>query len=62
MMDKKLKELNIPIPLQYDWMRKTKLSSMYYPCSHVILPVDISKADSDFLKYNIVEGDIDNVI
>ena len=55
MLDKKLKELKMPIPEKYEWMRKTKLSIPYYPCSHKVKPIDISAADPDFLKYNIVE-------
>lgn len=61
MLDKKLKELKLPIPVEYDWMRKTKLSSMYYPYSHTVKPIDMTTADPDFLKYNIVEGEIENV-
>ena len=57
MLDKMLKEHDLPLPDDYEWMRKTKLSSIYYPCSHVIIPIDLKTADMDFLKYNIVEED-----
>ena len=62
MLDKKLADLDLPIPEEYNWMRKTKLDAMYYPCSHSIRPIDLATADPDFLKYNIVEGDVDDVI
>ena len=62
MLDKKLIELDSPIPDKYEWMRKTRLSVTYYPFSHTVLPIDLKTADPDFLKYNIVEGEIENVV
>lgn len=61
---------HIPIYTKYNYIRQYKLEDMYYPTSirikATIMNVSIDDyckdAIPEFLKYNIVEGDLFNVI
>lgn len=65
------KENDIPLYTGYDWLRKQKLPKLIIPTSiYAIMyleklssiPEDImAQAIPEFLKYNILEGDIRNV-
>lgn len=72
MMDYISKENNIPICRDYDKMRKCKLPKPVYPAS-VIAMCEVMKDEKpkeqalrsaipEFLNYNIIEGEVRNVI
>lgn len=71
MVDYISKENSIPLCTKYDWLRKLKLPELAIPVS-IRLGMKIFKSDEilkeaykdaipEFLKYNILEGDIRNV-
>lgn len=72
MLDTVSKENNFPLCEEYDDLRKQKLDSMLFPDSVIALSVvqnseqpkedAIREALPEFLKYNIIESDIRNVI
>lgn len=59
---------NLPICTDYDYLRKTKLNQMIIPSSILALNDEaateaaMKKAIPEFLKYNIVEAEVRNVI
>ena len=61
MVDKQLKRLDLKPAKQYRDLRRLKMATPVYPMSSYFAELDWSGADPDFLKYNIVEGEIDNV-
>ena len=69
MVDYLSKINGIPLYSKYDYMRKYKLKDRIYPLSITIsAKIDnkseeeyIADAIPEFLKYNIVEGDIFNI-
>ena len=61
MVDKQAKRLGLKVPREYRDLRRIKMATLVYPMSSYFTDLDWSDADPDFLKYNIVEGDIDNV-
>ena len=71
MVDYISKENSVPLCTKYDWLRKLKLPELEIPVS-IQLYIDICGKDEtyqkiynqaipEFLKYNILEGDIRNV-
>ena len=72
MLDYVSRENNIPICSEYDEMRKCRLANPVYPASVVALSLvsnesrakeeAIRNAIPEFLKYNIVESEVRNVI
>ena len=71
MLDYVSKENDIPLYTGYDWLRKQKLPKLLIPVSislgmdlfgnDKILKKAMNTAIPEFLKYNILEGDIRNV-
>ena len=62
MADKQLKRLGLMPVREYKDLRQLKMKERIYPLSAQYGEFDWSDADPEFLKYNIVEGDIDNVV
>ncbi|OUC52238.1 hypothetical protein B7939_02115 [Eggerthia catenaformis] len=64
-LDKVSKENKITLNSKYNSLRTLKLKEMILPewCYYIDYKIDslIENADKDFLKYNIVEGDIRDV-
>lgn len=71
MVDYISKENDVPLCTKYDWLRKLKLPELAIPVS-IRLGMKLFKSDEilkdacenaipEFLKYNILEGDVRNV-
>lgn len=72
MLDYVSRENNIPLCTQYDSLRKLKLKNILYPKS-ILVAAEVSKSDElkhrsvkesipEFIRFNIVESEVRNVI